>query len=189
MFTCIDIDFIFNATDESRNSLGSQFDKILFSKCQLTVIHPEKCCSKAFCYGEPGLVSEYAASADIYFFVKLDRYCLSCHCFLYGSTSVQKRFYRCSLIAWKCGDSLSDFDLTTFNLSLKTTEFVVRTADSLNRHVESCFALCLCHIDCFQMIQKCFACIPRHVLRFYSYIVSFCCTDRNDHNILKSKIF
>ena len=66
---------------------------------------------------------------------------------------------------------------------------MVRAADSLYRHIESCFALCLCHIDCFQMIQKCFACIPRHVLRFYSYIVSFCRADRNDHNILKSEAF
>ena len=189
VFSCVDIDLIFDAADKSRNSLGSQFDQILFSKSQLAVIHPEQCCSEAFCYGELCLVGEDAASADIHFFVKLDGHCLSCHGFFYGSASVQKGFDSCSLVAWKCGDGLSDFDLTALNLSLKSTEFMVRTADSLYRHVESCFALCLCHIDSFQMIQKCFACVPWHVLGFDCDVVSFCRADRNDHNILKSEAF
>ena len=66
---------------------------------------------------------------------------------------------------------------------------MVRTADSLYRHIESCFAFCLCHIYGFQMIEKYFSCIPWHIFGSYSHVVTFCRTDRNDHYILKAKAF
>ena len=90
MFSCIDINLIFDASDESRNSLCTEFYQILFSEVQSAVIHPEKCCCKALYNGKLCLICQNASTADIYFFVKLDRHCLAYHRLIYGCTSVQK---------------------------------------------------------------------------------------------------
>ena len=66
---------------------------------------------------------------------------------------------------------------------------MIWTAYTLYWHIESGFALSLCHINRFQMIQKCFSCIPWHIFGFDSHIVTFSRADRNDHNILKSETF
>ena len=89
MFSCVDIDFIFDTADKSRNPLCTEFYQILFSESQSAVIHPEKRCCKAFCNGKLCLICQDTSTADIHFFVKLDCHCLACHCFLYGCTSVQ----------------------------------------------------------------------------------------------------
>ena len=66
---------------------------------------------------------------------------------------------------------------------------MIRTAYTLYRHIKSCLTLSFCHINGFQMIQKCFSCIPWHIFGFDSHIVTLSCTDRNDHNILESETF
>ena len=70
----------------------------------------------------------------------------------------------CGLVAWECVDLVSNVDLTILDLTLKTSECVVRTAHSLNRHIESCLCVILCDIYILKVCKECGTLIPRNVL-------------------------
>ena len=70
----------------------------------------------------------------------------------------------CGLVAWECVDLVSDVDLTVLYLTLETSEGVVRTAHSLNRHIEPCLCVILCDIYILKVCKECGTLIPRNVL-------------------------
>ena len=51
------------------------------------------------------------------------------------------------LIARQSHDCITDRYSATLDLSLETTERVIRTADTLYRHIEAFFLLLFAHID------------------------------------------
>ena len=51
------------------------------------------------------------------------------------------------LIAWQSHDCITDRYSATLDLSLETTEGMIRTADTLYRHIEAFFLLLFAHIN------------------------------------------
>ena len=72
--------------------------------------------------------------------------------------------YLCGLVAWECVDLVSDVDLTILDLALETSKCMVRTAYSLNRHVESCLCVILRDIYILKVCEERWSLIPRNVL-------------------------
>ena len=89
-----------------------------------------------------------------------------------------------TLIAWQGNDFVSDFYFTGFNLSLESTESMVRTAHSLYRHIEALFLLLLCYIYFFKVWKQCLSLVPANFIGFGCYIITFCCRNRNNVNAL-----
>ena len=97
---------------------------ILFQRVSLLSSIQSSVAVKLFATGELCLISEDTSPADIHFFVKLDGNCLSCHscllqqCFRSRRCSSQLQFH-CLAVSVIVS---SDFDLSTFDLTLETTE-------------------------------------------------------------------
>ena len=55
--------------------------------------------------------------------------------------------YMGCLIAWQCGDFIAHLYLSCLYLALESTEGVVRTADSLYRHVKALFLVLILYVN------------------------------------------
>ena len=64
------------------------------------------------------------------------------------------------LIAWQSHDCITDRYSATLDLSLETTERVIRTADTLYRHIESLLRVTVMDIYRFQIAQQRLSGIP-----------------------------
>ena len=64
---------------------------------------------------------------------------------------------------------------------------MIRTVDTLHRHVESLFVSLLCHIDILQIFENRRAFIPGHVRRLLCDVVALRCGHRNDLHIAEVK--
>ena len=89
---------------------------------------------------------------------------------------------------WKSCHKITHLDGAVLNLSLESAEFMVGSADSLYRHIETFFCVFF-DVYSFQMCKECFACIPWHVVRFCCNIVPLCSGYRNDGYIDKLQLF
>ena len=136
MFSGIYIDFIGYILYNSRYTLCSEFYKIFFSNGKFIIIHPEQCHSNIFCGREVFVIGKNTSSADIHFFVQLNGYRTSCTSFPCLFITYQNCLYRSCFIARQCCDGLSCMNMTTLDLSLESTEFMIRTAHTLYRHIE-----------------------------------------------------
>ena len=95
--------------------------------------------------------------------------------------------YLGGLIARQCHQFVTDMDLSRLDLSLETTECMVRTAYTLYRHIESFFGVILADIDVFQIWKQCLAGVPRNVPRGLCDIVTLCSGYRDDLHILQAQ--
>ena len=92
-----------------------------------------------------------------------------------------------ALFTRKNCDLIAVFDGSVLNLSLESTELMVRTADTLYRHVKSFFFVALFDIYIFQIGKQDFAVVPADVLGSLCDVVAFRCRYRNDLHMLKTK--
>lgn len=88
-------------------------------------------------------------------------------------------------ITRECYDFIAYTDTARLNLSLKASECVVGTANSLNRKIESFFLLRGININSFEILKQRNTVVPRNVFGLYGNIVALCCGKRNDVDIVK----
>ena len=78
-------------------------------------------------------------------------------------------------LSWKSDNLVTNRYASCLNLSLETTEFMIWTAYSLNRHVETLFFLSIININLLKIRKKCLPLIPRNIFRLSCYIIALSC--------------
>ena len=185
MLTCINVNRIINTCDYTGDCLCTNLYKIVFSDCQRLIVHPQKWRCKTLIRCKVCTLYKHTPSWNVNFFVKSNCDRLTFKCSFWLLVTYINFFYMSTFIARQCCNLVTDIYAARFNLTLKTSECVVRSADSLYREIKSLFRIFFAYIYIFKIFQKRFAVIPSDVFRFNRYVVTLCCRQRNYLNVFK----
>ena len=86
-------------------------------------------------------------SRNVHLLIELNGYRTTFICSICILVTDQNALYLCMLIAWQGNNIIANGNASALDLSLKTTECMIRTAYTLYRHIKALFLLFLADIN------------------------------------------
>ena len=178
--TGVDIDGIFYLCQDAGDQLGSQFYQIVLTDAQRLVVHPQQRNGQFLIHCHICILDENASTGNVYFLVQRNGDRLSLECLIHGLVRHEDALDSSSFIAGQRGDGIAHVNRASLDLTLESTESMVRTAHTLYRHIKALFVAVRMDVHIFQVFQERNAVIPRNILRLLGHVVALCCRQRND---------